>query len=87
MTREEAAERRAARLDGLCRRYAVKFDRDWTMDRHAARGVTAEPTDANLAMVLDGCARAPRPEEYPAIRRHVQVYRAEQRAARREEGR
>ena len=42
-------------------RYAMKFVND----------STAEPTDASLAEVLGSCARAPKPGEYPFIRRHV----------------
>lgn len=36
-----------------------------------------EPTDANLAAVLDRCVRPARPAEYPAIRAAVLRQRAE----------
>lgn len=59
------------------RGYAIKFVLDWRDDRHAKHGVTSEPTDENLCIVLQACARPPRRDEYPSIRRHIAVYRAE----------
>jgi hypothetical protein len=41
----------------------------------------AEPTDANLALTLGGCARPPRSDEHPAIRMHVDTYRMAQMSA------
>lgn len=68
-------ERRAAALERRYRGYANHFALDWQMD--ANEGATAEPTDENLALVLRNCARPPRPEDYPHIRRHVMAARAD----------
>jgi len=65
-----------SKSDALQRRnegYAIHFALDWNMDRNGGCG--PEPTDENLATVLRDCARAPRPEEYPAIRAEVERYR------------
>jgi hypothetical protein len=35
-----------------------------------------EPTDEELARVLSGCVRWPRPDEYPKIRAEVESWRA-----------
>jgi hypothetical protein len=51
-------------------KYAVRFVLD------AAPGEDASA--ANLARVLGGCVRPPRPFEYPAIRMHVDTYRMAQ---------
>jgi hypothetical protein len=54
------------RLEERYRGYAVKFCLD----------CTGSPTDDALSRVLVGCARCPRRDEFPAIRRHVAAYRA-----------
>ena len=56
------------KIDALDRRnsgYAAKYVNDSDQ----------EPTDANLKRVLARCVRAPRPEDYPAIRHHVAAFR------------
>jgi hypothetical protein len=57
--------RELARLK-LLTGYAVKF----TIDTP-----TLDPTDANLAKTLAGCARPPHPEDYPQIRLLVDFWR------------
>lgn len=61
------AQRRSQRREWLAQRYAIRFDLD------AGRG--EEPTDASLTDVLSRCVRAPTPDEYPAIRAHLDTYR------------
>lgn len=56
-------------------RYAAKFNADTV--RQGAEWVQCEPTDENLAYVLDRCVRPARPAEYPAIREAVLRQRAE----------
>ena len=63
-------------LEALQRRYqgyAVRFVLDCGKDGCAP--ANAEPTDANLALTLGGCVRAPKAEDYPAIRLHVDTCR------------
>jgi len=53
--------------------YAIHFVLGCGMDGRAE--ANAEPTDENIALTLSTCVRPPRPDEYPAIRQHVDTYR------------
>jgi hypothetical protein len=75
-TMTEALGPGTVHLQALQRRhqsYAVKFVLD--------AGPGEDASDANLARVLANCARAPRSDEYPAIRQHVDTYRMAQMSA------
>jgi hypothetical protein len=63
---ERDRDRRKARLEARYRRHAIKFTLDCAGD----------PTDEALKRILDHCVRPPHAREYPAIRRHVEEYRA-----------
>jgi hypothetical protein len=76
---ETISARRRELLERRNRGYAIHFVLDCAMDGNEGR---TEPSDENLAHVLRNCARRPKPDEYPSIRRHVGEYRAAQDARR-----
>lgn len=73
MTKEEWFRRQAIARDRRNQRYAIKFAIDSEM---VLGDSNAEPTDRNLQLVLAHCVRPPYAEEYPEIRRYVELYRA-----------
>ena len=71
---------RTERREQRHQKYAVRFVLDCGMNGRA-EDPSAEPTDENLAKTLGSVVRPPRPDEYPAIRMHVDTYRMAQMSA------